>query len=345
MKKVIISLLLSIIFLSCFVLWIFFGSTTSFSENEKTIVVAEENISKNDLLKLLVDEKIISTPFLFEKIGNQLKIWDRVKFGKFKVKKGESILGIARMLKNNKQAEYNLVINKLRTKNDLSKLISKNFSSDSITALKTLSKPEVLAEIRSDSNTLFFNIIPNTYSFFWSTSVEKIVEKLAVESIKFWDVNNRKEKADALGLTPLQVYIIASIVEEETNNEAEKGKVASVYINRLRIGMPLAADPTVKFALKDFALRRILSKHTKINSPYNTYKNKGLPPGPICTPSIKTIDAVLNSPKSNYLFFVANADMSGTHHFSINFVEHSKYAALYHTALTKYLAEKEKFTH
>lgn len=342
MKKVIVSLLLSILLLSCFVLWIFFGSATSFSEDEKTIIITEENISKNDLLQLLLDEKIISSTFLFEKIGNQLKIWDRVKSGKFKIKNGESVLTLARIFKNNRQAEYNLVINKIRTKNDLAKLISKNFSSDSITVLQTLNNPNVLAQIKADSNTLLFNIIPNTYTFFWSTSVEKMLEKLAVESKKFWDFNDRKDKAAALGLTPLQVYIIASIVEEETNNEAEKGNVASVYINRLKIGMPLGADPTVKFAVKDFSLRRILSQHTKINSPYNTYKNKGLPPGPICTPSKKTIDAVLASPKTDYLFFVANADMSESHHFSNNFAEHSKYAALYHKALTKYLVEKQK---
>ena len=342
MKKVIVPLLLSMVILTCFVLWIYFGSATSFNEEEKTIVITEASISKKDLIQLLADQEIVSSPFLFEKIGNQLKVWERIKAGKFKIKKGESLLNLARIFRNNKQAEYNLVINKIRTKNDLAKLIAKNFSSDSLSVLRTLNNPDVLAQIRSDSNTLFFNIIPNTYSFFWSTPVEKILEKLAVESKIFWDLNKRTEKASVLGLTPLQVYIIASIVEEETNNEAEKGNVASVYMNRLKIGMPLAADPTLKFAVKNFALRRILTEHTKFKSPYNTYKNKGLPPGPICTPSIKTLDAVLAAPETNYLFFVANADMSGTHHFSNSFAEHSRYAALYHKALTKYLAEKQK---
>ena len=342
MKKVILALLLSLFIFSGFVFWLFNGSATAFSEPNKTIVIAEDNIAKEDLLHLLIQEQIISSTFLFEKVGNQLKIWDRVKKGKFKVKQGESIIDIARMFKNNKQAEYNLVINKLRTVNDLAKLINKNFSTDSLTALKILQDSSVLSTINADSHTLLFNIIPNTYTFFWSTPVEKMLEKLAVEAKKFWDNKERKVKANQLGLTPLQVYIIASIVEEETNNESEKGNVASVYMNRLKIGMPLAADPTVKFAVKDFTLRRILKVHTQINSAYNTYKNKGLPPGPICTPSIKTIDAVLNAPKTDYLFFVANADMSGTHHFSNTFAEHSRYAAIYHKALTKYLAEKEK---
>ncbi|MBS4044586.1 MAG: endolytic transglycosylase MltG [Chitinophagaceae bacterium] len=342
MKKVIISLLLSLFIISGFVFWLFNGSATTFSEPSKTIVIEVDNIAKEDVLELLVNEQIISSTFLFEKIGTQLKIWDRIKIGKFKFKKGESLIDIARIFKNNKQAEFNLVINKLRSVNDLAKLINKNFSTDSISALRVLKDPRVLSSINADSNTLMFNIIPNTYTFFWSTPVEKMIEKLAVESKKFWDVNNRKSKADQLGLTPLQVYIIASIVEEETNNEAEKGNIASVYMNRLKIGMPLAADPTVKFAVKDFALRRILRVHTQYKSPYNTYINKGLPPGPICTPAIKTIDAVLNAPKTNYLFFVANADMSGTHHFSNTFAEHKQYAAIYHKALTKYLAEKEK---
>ncbi|MGN6619393.1 MAG: endolytic transglycosylase MltG, partial [Ilyomonas sp.] len=154
----------------------------------------------------------------------------------------------------------------------------------------------------------------------------------------FWEKNNRLEKAKALGFTPQQVYTLASIVEEETNKDDEKGDIASVYINRYNKGMPLGADPTIKFALKDFALKRILYGHLNVNSPYNTYRNKGLPPGPICTPQKVTIDAVLDAPKTNYLFFVARSDFSGYHHFSDNYAEHQQYARLYQKALDEWMA-------
>ena len=341
MKKIILSLFLVLVSMSAILAWMVYGSATTFSESTKIVLVQEENTSKDNLIKLLKEKGVISNSFAFEQLGNQLKIWDRIKSGKFKVNRGERLISIVRMFRNNKQAEINLVINKIRLPEDLAKLIGKNFSTDSATTLSILKSTEFLASINADSNSFLFNIIPNTYSFYWSTPVEKIVEKLSVESKKFWDENNRTNKAANLGLTPLQVYIIASIVEEETNKDDEKGNVASVYINRINKGMPLAADPTIKFALKDFTLRRILFGHLNVVSPYNTYKNKGLPPGPICTPSIKTLDAVLNAPRTDYIFFVAKADFSGHHHFSSNYAEHDQYAKLYQKALTEYLNKKK----
>ena len=139
-----------------------------------------------------------------------------------------------------------------------------------------------------------------------------------------------------------QVYTIASIVEEETNKNDEKGNVASVYINRYHKGMPLGADPTIKFALKDFSLKRIYFKHLSVQSPFNTYRNKGLPPGPICTPSTKTIDAVLNAPKTDYLFFVAKSNFNGYHTFSTTYAEHKKNAGIYQKALDELILRKQK---
>ena len=143
-------------------------------------------------------------------------------------------------------------------------------------------------------------------------------------------------------LTPKQVYILASIVEEETNKQEDKGKIASVYINRMKKGMKLAADPTVKFALKDFALKRIYHKHLAIESPYNTYQITGLPPGPICTPSIKTIDAVLNSPETDYLFFVARSDFSGYSDFASSYQQHEAYAKAYQQALDSLVRSRQQ---
>jgi UPF0755 protein len=183
------------------------------------------------------------------------------------------------------------------------------------------------------------SVIPNTYSIYWNTPAEKIIDKLHTEKEKFWN-SEREAKAKALNLTPEQVYIMASIVEEETNREADKGKIASVYMNRIAAGIKLQADPTVKFALKNFALTRILHGHLTYASPFNTYQNLGLPPGPICTPSIKTIDAVLNAPQTNYIYFVAKPDFNGYSNFATSYAEHLVFAKAYQQALDSLMKAK-----
>jgi UPF0755 protein len=155
----------------------------------------------------------------------------------------------------------------------------------------------------------------------WNASAKKIIDKLYSEKEKFWNAE-RLNKAKALNFSAEQVYTMASIVEEETNKEHDKGLIASTYINRMNTGMKLQADPTVKFAMKNFGLRRILLKHLSFDSPFNTYINAGLPPGPICTPSTKTIDAVLNAPQTNYIYFVARPDWSGLSNFCQSYTEH-----------------------
>jgi UPF0755 protein len=259
-----------------------------------------------------------------------LDMWSKLKPGKFEIRNGESALSIVRKLRNNQQTAVNLVINKLRTREDLARLIGKQFSTDSAAAAIFFNSNDSLAHLGVDTNKLMTLVIPNTYTFFWNTSLRKILNKLAEEKDRFWKKNERLQKATDAGLTADDIYILASIVEEETNKNDEKGNIASVYINRLNKGMPLGADPTVKFALKDFALKRIYEKHLLVASPYNTYRNKGLPPGPICTPSPVTIDKVLDAPKTDYFYFVARTDGSGYHQFSSTFEEHKKYATEYH---------------
>jgi UPF0755 protein len=220
-------------------------------------------------------------------------------------------------------------------------VIGKNFEVDSVDVVSYLQNSDSLSSFDVDDNTLMTLIIPNTYSFLWTTSVSKILKRLQTEQENFWKKNDRLKKAESLGFTPKQVYTIASIVEEETNKNDEKGNIASVYINRYRKGMPLGADPTVKFALKDFSLKRIYHKHLQVVSPFNTYRNQGLPPGPICTPSTTSIDAVLNSPQTDYLFFVAKKDFSGYHTFATNYTDHLKFAKEYQQALDEYLLKKQ----
>ena len=182
-------------------------------------------------------------------------------------------------------------------------------------------------------------VLPDTYTFFWNTSPKNIYKKLTEEEKKFW-TEERTQKAGKLGLTPLQVYTLASIVDEETNAIKEKGTIASVYINRVNKSMPLQADPTIRFALNDFTIKRVYGDHLKVASPYNTYQNTGLPPGPICTPSKKTIDAVLNAPATDYLYFVADSSFNGTHSFSVTYDEHLQKAKAYQKAFKERFGDK-----
>ena len=158
--------------------------------------------------------------------------------------------------------------------------------------------------------------IPNTYELWWNTSAEQFISRMSIEYKAFWN-DERKKKATSAGLTQVQVSILASIIEKETNYDPEKARIAGVFINRLQKGWPLQADPTLVFAVGDFELKRILNVHKAIESPYNTYKYKGLPPGPICLPSISSIDAVLNYEKHHYMYFCAKPDMSGSHNFAV----------------------------
>ncbi|HEX6913838.1 MAG TPA: endolytic transglycosylase MltG [Chitinophagaceae bacterium] len=330
MKKLFRIVLALIFVVIAIAAWFVFGSGTSFSGNKRFLYIYEGKNSRDSVLALLNREDYLSSPRVFTFVADRLDLWSRLKPGKFEIRNGESVISIVRKLRNNQQSPVNLVINKLRTREDLARMIGKQFATDSATASAFLNSNDSLKRFEVDTNTMITLVIPNTYTFFWNTPVRKVIARLADEQEKFWRKNDRVNKASNAGLTTTQVYILASIVEEETNRNDEKGQVASVYINRMNAGMPLGADPTVKFALRDFSIRRIFNKHLAVESPYNTYRNTGLPPGPICTPSPVTIDKVLEAPKTSYFYFVAKTDGSGYHHFSTTFEEHKKYASEYH---------------
>lgn len=342
MKKIILLVFLILIVAGCVFAWMVFGSATTFDSKSKYLYAYDSLPPKQQIQQQLQDSNYIKNVWLFNIIASRMNVWNQLKPGRFEIEKGDNLLALARRLRNNVQAPARLVINKIRTVDDLAKLIGKNFSTDSARADHFLTSNDSLQPLGVDTNTVMTLVIPNTYIINWNSSVKKILQRLADEKDKFWKEDNRLAKANTLGLTPRQVYTLASIVEEETNKNDEKGNVASVYINRYRKGMPLGADPTIKFALKDFALKRILYGHLQVASPYNTYRNTGLPPGPICTPSEKTIDAVLNAPNTDYLFFVARSDFSGYHHFSSSYAEHQAYAKQYQQALNKRVAAQQK---
>jgi UPF0755 protein len=341
MKRFLTLLLLIIVVVGTIAAYLVFGSATTFDAKAKSFVVEDGKTDKASVLETLEKEHIIDNTLMFGLLADQLDVWQRLKPGKFQLKNGDNLLALARMLRNNRQAEVKLVINKLRTNEDFAKLIAKNFAVDSISAMNFFSNADSLQPFGVNEKTLFTVILPNTYSFYHYTPLSKVLAKIKNASDAFWDAKDRKIKATALALSQAEVYTLASIVEEETNRDADKGNIASVYINRYNKGMALGADPTVRFAMNDFTIKRVYEKYLQIESPYNTYRNKGLPPGPICTPSASTIDAVLNAPKTDYLFFVADADLKGGSHFSSNYAEHLQYAKAYQQALTIYLEKKQ----
>ncbi len=310
--------------------WQVFGPTVSVPEGGYFYI--RTGTVYSDVKQSLVDQKIIGNSFFFNLISKQLKYPARVKPGRYQIKKGSSVFQLLRMLRSGNQSPVNLVINKLRLPEDFAQKIAANFETDSATVMQVLTDAETLKKYDVTGSTVMTIVIPNTYSIFWNTSPQKIIDKLYNEKVKFWN-EERLAKAKALNLSPMQVYTMASIVEEETNKETDKGLIASVYMNRMATGMKLQADPTVKFALKNFALTRIMFGHLTYDSPYNTYRNTGLPPGPICTPSIKTIDAVLNAPQTNYIYFVAKPDFNGYSNFASTYAEHLVFAKAYQDAL------------
>lgn len=334
MKKFFAFLFILLLLAAGIIGWLFFAPATQFEEKSKYVLVYEKAAAQQEVVEQLKEKQLVRNAGLFNILATRLDVWKKIKPGRFEISRGQSLFSIIRMLRNNKQVPARLVINKLRTREDLARIIGKNFRVDSATAIRFLNSNDSLQPFGVDTNTLMTLVIPDTYIFNWSTPVDKILSRLQAEQALFWTAERRR-KATNQNLTTAEVYALASIVEEETNANKEKGTIASVYLNRIAKGMNLGADPTVKFALKDFAIRRISNENTRVVSPFNTYRNKGLPPGPICTPSQITIDAVLDAPRTEYLFFVASAEMNGTHHFSATYAEHQAYANSYHKELTE----------
>ncbi|MGG9963383.1 endolytic transglycosylase MltG [Ferruginibacter sp. SUN106] len=336
-KKTILYILALLLIGGGFITWKIFGPTVAAPEKKYFYVAtgATYDAVKNGLQ----EAKIISSGFWFDQVAGKLNYPTKVKAGRYEIKAGMSIFNLVRMLRSGNQSPVNLVINKLRTKEDLAQKIAANFECDSLSVISFLYNADSLKKYNLDSNTVMTAVIPNTYSMLWNTSASKIFRKLYSDQEKFWN-DERTKKATALHMTPQQVYTMASIVEEETNKEEDKGKIASVYINRINNGTKLEADPTVKFAMRDFGLKRILHVHLAYPSPYNTYQQTGLPPGPICTPSSKTIDAVLNAPQTNYIFFVAKPDFNGYSNFASTYTEHLVFAKAYQHALDSLIKAK-----
>ena len=258
----------------------------------------------------------------------------RPRTGRYHVLPEMSCLQLYRMLRNGTQEPMNLVIPTSRTMDRLASVLSQSLMVDSAEIAQALTDSSYCEAHGYTTATIPALFIPNTYEVYWDIPVDKLVERMEKENNHFWTAE-RKAKAEAIGLNHEQVATLASIVDEETANDAEKPMIAGLYLNRLRIGMKLQADPTVKYAVGDFTLRRILGKHLLVESPYNTYRVEGLPPGPIRIASIVGLDAVLNPAEHNFLYMCAKEDFSGTHNYARTLSEHYANARRYIRALNE----------
>lgn len=227
------------------------------------------------------------------------------------------------------QSPMKFVFHNLRQKEQLPGLVAQKIQADSNELLALFRDEDYLQSLGFNSTSIATMFIPNTYELYWDTDAEGFMQRMKKEHERFWN-QERLAKAQALELSPEQVYILASIVETETQYNPEKPRIAGVYLNRLRKGWKLEADPTVVFAHGDFTLRRVLHRHLEIDSPYNTYRYEGLPPGPIYLASIPSIDAVLNAERHDYMFFCAYPDNSGAHAFAKTLSQHTANARAYH---------------
>jgi UPF0755 protein len=285
----------------------------------------------DDVVAIIKAQQILNNTESFKWVASKMN-FKNIKPGKYKITKGLSNIELVRLLRSGKQEPIKLTFQNIRLKTDFAGYIGKNFEIDSLAFLNMLDSIDLVRQYGFDEETIFCMFIPNTYEMYWNTSKEKFFERMQKEYVKFWHTE-RIAQAKTIGLSPVQVSILASIVDQEALLNREMVRIAGVYMNRLNRGIKLEADPTVIFANGDFTVKRVLYKLLQKDSPYNTYKYSGLPPGPICMPSVAAIDAVLHFEKHNYIYFCAKEDFSGLHNFASNVTEHQMNARKFQQAL------------
>jgi len=285
--------------------------------------------------QMLIDDKLIRDPEAFHWVAEQMNYPRHVYPGRYILKDGMSTRELITLLRSGQQTPMDFTFVKFRTKEQLADYVGEQLAMNPQQMMDVFADTEFLKKHNGlTPETALAIFIPNTYELYWNISPRAFFDKMFDQYKQYWN-DDRNAKRRKLKLNRLEVMTLASIVEEETNQNDEKGRVAGVYLNRIRKGMPLQADPTVKFAVGDFSLRRILNKHLQTDSPYNTYLYPGLPPAPICTPSLPSIEAVLNSEKHNYYYFCAKLEGDGYHKFSQTLSEHERYADQYRAMLTQ----------
>ena len=314
--------------------YILFAPNISPRSDEETFLCIPDSSKFEDLVAKLETTAEVTNTMAFRQVAVILRYGEKIRPGRYELKKGMNNFQLVRILRSGRQTPVKLSFNNIRTKEQLAARLGKQLMADSASIITLLNDSAFLAPFGLNPNNSISLFIPNTYEIFWNTNAKELFERINKEYTIFW-TEERKAKAAGIPLTQAEVSTLASIVEEETNNKTDRPMVAGLYINRLRLEMPLQADPTVKFALGDFSIKRILLGHLRSKSPYNTYKVIGLPPGPIRVATPKGIDAVLNFSKHNYIYMCASETLNGEHKFAVDYNEHLKNAARYQKVLNE----------
>ncbi len=329
-KKYTLPVVACIVVIICAVYYTFFTSLSASKSTEYIYVDNDDNIdSVYAKVESIAAGKRVSG---FRMLARYTGYSEKIRTGRYEIKPGYGTLRVFRAMKNGMQTPLMLTVPSVFTPEIMAAKLSKKLMMDSTTIVKALKDADICKKYGHDTATIMCMFIPDTYEVFWNVTTDDFLSRMSKEYDKFWN-DSRKSKASALKLSEEEVSTLASIVDAETSNNAEKPMIAGLYYNRLNAGMPLQADPTVKFATKDFAARRIYHNMLTTDSPYNTYKYEGLPPGPIRNPTVAGIDAVLNLVHHDYLYMCAKEDFSGTHRFAATYSEHMSNAAKYSAAL------------
>ncbi len=290
--------------------------------------------SYQDLLDTLERKNILKNADRFKDAAAKMSLAAALKPGKYRLKEGMTNRTLINMIKAGNQEPVNLKFQNIRKKEGLAAVLATKLEPDSVAFINLFNDSEFVEKYGFTTETVYTMFIPNTYEMYWNTSAEEFFEKMNAEYVKFW-TNERKAKAAALNLDPIKTTILASIVDAEALYDREMPTIAGLYLNRIKKGMLLQADPTVIFANGDFTVKRVTGPLLRVDSRYNTYKYVGLPPGPINMPSIAAIDAVLNKEDNNYIYMCAKEDFSGYHNFAATVEEHNINARKYREALNK----------
>ncbi|MBB5394109.1 endolytic transglycosylase MltG [Mucilaginibacter sp. AK015] len=306
----------------------FFGPNVT-DKQEYLYIKTGSNL--DDVYQSITQQGIVKDTTSFLQAAHSMK-YMKVKPGKYRLKAGMSNRSLINMLKAGNQEPVNLAFHNIRLKDQFAGFISKKIEADSVSILRLLDSAKFAEQYGFTTDNIYTVFIPNSYQVYWNTSAEKFFKRMYANYEKFW-TPERRQKAAAINLTPQEVSVLASIVDAEALHDDEMPAIAGLYLNRLKKGMKLQADPTVIFAVNDFTIKRVLNRYLVTNSPYNTYLHTGLPPGPIMMPSVNAINAVLNYKKSDYLYMCAKEDFSGYHNFADNEAEHRVNARKFQQAL------------
>lgn len=307
---------------------------SNFSIKETTYVYVDSKKNFNDLCNQLKDSASCKSLASFKQLAYLIGYPEKMKTGRYAIEPGTGNLRLLKNLIGGLQSPIRITFNNIRLRTDLAQRLDDQLMVTKDELLTRFADSTYCAELGFTTETIQCMFIPNTYELYWDITSDNFMKRMQKEYKAFWTAD-RLAKAAKIGITPVQVSVLASIVEEETAKADEMGMVAGLYLNRLQINMPLQADPTVKYAVGDVTLKRIMFEHLQVESPYNTYKHTGLPPGPIRVPSIKGINAVLNHDQHNYIYMCAKEDFSGRHNFASTLAEHAKNANRYRAELNR----------